>query len=84
MVRVSDGVTDQRPLRVTGSPIAGEVGQIQGLGGEWAAGAVLWVRKLVPAHGFLHEARDATATIDSLPFITHDLTRVCLPHVKDP
>ena len=62
----------------------GRLARYKGWGGEWAAGAVLWVRKLVPAHGFLHEARDATATIDSLPFITHDLTRVCLPHVKDP
>lgn len=42
------------------------------------------VRKLVPADGFLQETRDATATIDSLPFITDDLTRVCLPDVRDP
>ncbi|KAM9684889.1 thymidine phosphorylase [Dama dama] len=44
---------------------------------------VLLVRKLVPADGFLEEARDVTATINSLPFITDDLTRVCLLRIKD-
>lgn len=44
-------------------------------------------KKLVPADGILYEARDVTATVDSLPLITGDLTphsRVHLQHVKDP
>lgn len=31
-------------------------------------------KKLVPADGILYEARDVTATVDSLPLITGDLT----------
>lgn len=44
-------------------------------------------KKLVPADGILYEARDVTATVDSLPLITGDLTpdsRVHHLHVKDP
>lgn len=44
-------------------------------------------KKLVPADGVLYEARDVTATVDSLPLITGDLTpwsRVHLLHVKNP
>lgn len=60
----------------------GRLARYKGCRSEWAAGAVLWVRKLVPADGFLEEARDVTATINSLPFITDDLTRICLMRVK--
>ncbi|KAB0397176.1 hypothetical protein E2I00_004731, partial [Balaenoptera physalus] len=73
--------------RVTGSPDAGEVGQMQGLPGQVGCCIVGQSRKLVPADGILHEARDVTATVDSLPLITCDLTpdsRVHLLHVKDP
>ncbi|KAM9071671.1 LOW QUALITY PROTEIN: thymidine phosphorylase [Megaptera novaeangliae] len=85
LVRVSDAITDQRPLRVTGSPDAGEAGQMQGLPGQVGCCIVGQSRKLVPADGILHEARDVTATVDSLPLITCDLTpgsRVHLLHRK--
>ena len=87
LVRVSDAITDQRPLRVTGSPDAGEVGQMQGPPGQVSCCIVGQSRKLVPTDGILHEARDVTATVDSLPLVTCDLTpdsRVHLLHVKDP
>ncbi|TKC34276.1 hypothetical protein EI555_001466, partial [Monodon monoceros] len=70
---------------VTQSPE--HVGQMQGLPGQGGRCIVGRSRKLVPADGILHEARDVTATVDSLPLITCDLTPdsgVHLLHVKDP
>lgn len=87
MIRVSDGVIDQRSLTVTGSPDIRGFGQMQGLLERVGCCIVGQSKELVPADGILYAARDVTATVDSLPLITGDLTphsRVHLLHVKHP
>lgn len=87
MIRVSDVVTDQGSLTVTGSPDVRGSGQMQGLLEKVGCCIVGQSKELVPADGILYEARDVTATVDSLPLITGDLTpysRAHLLHVKCP
>lgn len=70
LVRVTTGVIDQ----VTGSPDEGVFGQMRGLLEQVGCCIVGQSKQLAPADGILYEARDVTATVDSLPLITGDLT----------
>lgn len=86
LISVSDGVIDQRLLSITGSADTVAFGQMQGLLERVGCCIVGQSKKLVPADGILYEARDVTATVDSLPLITGDLTplsRVHLWRVQD-
>lgn len=49
--------------------------QMQGLLEQVGCCIVGQSKKLAPADGILYEARDVTATVDSLPLITGDLTQ---------
>ncbi|XP_007472137.1 PREDICTED: LOW QUALITY PROTEIN: thymidine phosphorylase [Lipotes vexillifer] len=59
---------------IHGFPVTQSPEHMQGLPGQVGRCIVGQSRKLVPVDGNLHEARDVTATVDSLPLITCDLT----------